>query len=171
MENGREVSVVTQHSLDHCALGSCDKSGLCQVLVPPNSPGSRGCPSPERCLQLPKPRADLFWIRAQHVLVPSCPRGTGSDSRQRSLVTAGRGQDPETGQTHVAAAGGITTLAPSLRTSWSPRKTEKGEGAGGPKVRDLQQLFPAPRDHLDIRKMLRQPRGVTRRSLLRPGRS
>lgn len=64
-------------------------------------------------------------------------------------------------------------MAPSFRTLWSPRKTERGQGAGGPKVRDLWQLFPAPRGHPDIRKMLRQlpkpqPQGVTRRSLLRP---
>ena len=135
----------------------------------------------------PKPRADLFWvkprvwIKAQHVLPPSCLRGTGCDSRQRNLVTAGGGQGPETGRIRRVAARGISHLGHffSVPRILPGRQSKERRKAEGPKFRDLQQLFPAPweatprppgsHSHPDMQKMLRyllkpqpQGNGVTR---------
>lgn len=71
----------------------------------------------------PKPRGDIFWIKphvwikAQHVLGPPAPESLAPTSHKETLVTAGRGQGPETGPDGGVVARGISYLRPLFSAS------------------------------------------------------
>lgn len=83
----------------------------------------------------PKPRGDIFWIKphvwikAQHVLGPPAPEALAPTSHKETLVTAGRGQGPETGPD--GGPEGLATSGPFSQHQLFPQEGRpRREGRG-----------------------------------------